>query len=111
MVLGTLGNNVPFVGLFGTVLGVMNAFLFLSSKSQNAEKMVFDQIAEALTSTAVGLIVAVPAVASFNYFTRRLRGLMSAADECAHQVLALLHGTLHQEGRPVVAKPKDADGG
>jgi biopolymer transport protein ExbB len=109
MVLGTLGNNVPFVGLFGTVLGVMNAFLLLSSKSANAEKEVFDQIAEALSATAFGLIVAIPAVASFNYFTRRLKVLMSAADECAHQVLALVYGTLHGErnGAPVVKKGDD----
>ena len=97
MVLGTLGNNVPFVGLFGTVLGVMNAFMLLSSKSANAEKQVFDQIAEALSATAFGLIVAIPAVASFNYFTRRLRVLMTTADEAAHQVLALVHGTVHKE--------------
>ncbi len=112
MVLGTLGNNVPFVGLFGTVLGVMNAFLLLSSKSANAEKEVFDHIAEALSATAFGLIVAIPAVAAFNYFTRRLRVLMSAADEAAHQVLSLVHGTIHvhQMGK-LAAKPETkADG-
>ena len=96
MILGTLGNNVPFVGLFGTVLGVMNAFLLLSSKSANAEKEVFDHIAEALSATAFGLIVAIPAVAAFNYFTRRLRVLMGAADEAAHQVLSLVHGAVHR---------------
>jgi biopolymer transport protein ExbB len=108
MVLGTLGSNVPFVGLFGTVLGVMNAFLLLSSKSANAEKQVFDQIAEALSATAFGLIVAIPAVAAFNYFTRRLKVLMSGTDEAAHQVLSLVHGTLHMTGKPekVEAKPE-----
>jgi biopolymer transport protein ExbB len=111
MLLGTLGNNVPFIGLFGTVLGIMNAFLLLSSKSANAEKEVFDQIAEALAATAFGLIVAVPAVAAFNNFTRRLRVLMSAADECAHQVLALVYGTLHKEGRPTTVTKKAPDGG
>jgi biopolymer transport protein ExbB len=111
MVLGTLGNNVPFVGLFGTVLGVMNAFLLLSSKSANAEKEVFDQIAEALSATAFGLIVAIPAVASFNYFTRRLKVLMSAADECAHQVLSLVYGTLHSERNGNGPVKKDGDGG
>lgn len=109
MVLGTLGNNVPFVGLFGTVLGVMNAFLLLSSKSANAEKEVFDQIAEALSATAFGLIVAIPAVAAFNYFSRRLKVLMTTADELAHTVLSLVHGTLHTAtNKPV---KKDADGG
>ena len=107
MILGTLGNNVPFVGLFGTVLGVMNAFLLLSSKSANAEKEVFDQIAEALAATAFGLIVAIPAVAAFNYFTRRLKALMSAADECAHNVLSLVHGTIHAR---VHGKEAPADG-
>ena len=107
MVLGTLGNNVPFVGLFGTVLGVMNAFLLLSSKS--GEKEVFDHIAEALSATAFGLIVAIPAVATFNYFTRRLKVLMITADELAHTVLSLVHGTLHTQtqtnGKPATAAP------
>ena len=110
MVLGTLGNNVPFVGLFGTVLGVMNAFLLLSSKSANAEKEVFDQIAEALSATAFGLIVAIPAVASFNYFTRRLRVLMTTADEAAHQVLSLVHGTVHKESNGKSPAKKAPDG-
>lgn len=107
MVLGTLGNNVPFVGLFGTVLGVMNAFLFLSSKSESAEKQVFDQIAEALSATAFGLIVAIPAVAAFNYFSRRLKVLMTSADELAHTVLSLVHGTEHAR----VHGKAPADGG
>jgi biopolymer transport protein ExbB len=111
MILGTLGNNVPFVGLFGTVLGVMNAFLLLSSKSANAEKEVFDQIAEALSATAFGLIVAIPAVAAFNYFTRRLRTLMSASDECAHQVLSLVYGTLHTQTNGKAAAPAKVDDG
>jgi biopolymer transport protein ExbB len=91
IVLGTLGNNVPFVGLFGTVLGVMNAFLHLSVKSAEAEKQTLDTIAEALSATAFGLLVALPAVAAFNYFTRRLKVVMTGADECAHQVLELLY--------------------
>jgi len=111
MVLGTLGNNVPFVGLFGTVLGVMNAFLLLSSKSANAEKEVFDHIAEALSATAFGIIVAIPAVASFNYFTKRLRLLMSSADELAHHVLSLLYGEMHQGKKPAAPEGKPKDGG
>ena len=107
MILGTLGNNVPFVGLFGTVLGVMNAFLLLSSKSANAEKEVFDKIAEALSATAFGLIVAIPAVASFNYFTRRLKVLMTTADEAAHHVLSLVHGTIHTKTHPTPEKKSD----
>jgi len=110
IILGTLGNNVPFVGLFGTVLGIMNAFLLLSSKAAEAEKQVFDQIAEALAATAFGLIVAVPAVAFFNYFSRRLRALMSSVDESAHGLLALLYGELHAKREalphhPVAVEP------
>lgn len=103
VVLGTLGNNVPFVGLFGTVLGVMEAFLLLSSKSADAEKRTLDTIAEALSATAFGLLVAIPAVIAFNYFTRRLKVLLGGADECAHQVLSLVHGAAFRAGTETVA--------
>lgn len=103
IVLGTLGNNVPFVGLFGTVLGVMNAFLLLSSKSATAEKATLDTIAEALSATAFGLLVAIPAVVAFNFFSRRLKVVMAGADEVAHHVLALIHGTEHARGTDIAA--------
>jgi biopolymer transport protein ExbB len=92
IVLGTLGNNVPFIGLFGTVLGVINAFENLRLKTPEAEDITLDLIAEALAATAFGLLVAIPAVIAFNYFTRRLRVLMGGADEAAHTVMALVHG-------------------
>ncbi len=92
IVLGTLGNNVPFIGLFGTVLGVINAFENLREKTPEAADRTLDLIAEALAATAFGLLVAIPAVIAFNYFTRRLRVLMGAADEAAHTVMALVHG-------------------
>ncbi len=111
IVLGTLGNNVPFVGLFGTVLGVMNAFLLLSSKSAGAEKQTLDTIAQALSATAFGLLVAIPAVVAFNYFGRRMRVVMSGADEVAHHVLALIHGTEHALGTPAAAQKVSTDGG
>lgn len=105
IVLGTLGNNVPFVGLFGTVLGVMDAFVLLSSKTSTAEKDTLDAIAEALSATAVGLLVAIPAVVAFNYFSRRLKVALGGADECAHQVLALVHAAAHDTGKPDPATP------
>jgi biopolymer transport protein ExbB len=115
IVLGTLGNNVPFVGLFGTVLGVMNAFLHLSVKTADAEKKTLDTIAEALSATAFGLLVALPAVAAFNYFTRRLRVVMTGADECAHEVLSLLYARAHAStpapSTVSADERKDADGG
>jgi len=102
IVLGTLGNNVPFVGLFGTVLGVINAFENLRQKTADAEDRTLDLIAEALSATAFGLFVAIPAVIAFNYFTRRIRVLMGGADECAHVVLGQIYGAEHRatEQRP-----------
>src|SRR6201999_4351121 len=73
IILGTLGNNVPFIGLFGTVLGVINAFQHLAQKSADAEKETLSTIAEALSATAIGLLVAIPAVIAFNFFSRRVR--------------------------------------
>ncbi|MEZ4366793.1 MAG: MotA/TolQ/ExbB proton channel family protein [Kofleriaceae bacterium] len=91
IVLGTLGNNVPFVGLFGTVLGVIRAFDDLGGKAADSEQLVMTGIAEALVATAVGLLVAIPAVIAFNYFGRRLKVALGGADECAHSVLAIVH--------------------
>ena len=106
IVLGTLGNNVPFVGLFGTVLGVINAFQHLAVKSADAEKETLTTIAEALSATAIGLLVAIPAVIAFNYFSRKVRVMMGGADEVAHAVLSLVHGAAHDG-----AHKEAADGG
>jgi len=95
IVLGTLGNNVPFIGLFGTVLGVINAFENLRLKTAAAEDRTLDLIAEALAATAFGLLVAIPAVIAFNYFSRKMRVLLGSADEAAHTVLSLVHGEHH----------------
>src|SRR5579862_4334147 len=91
IVLGTLGNNVPFVGLFGTVLGVIKAFDKLTGHAADPEQLVVTELAKALTATAVGLIVAIPAVIAFNYFSRKLRLALASADECAHTVLGLIY--------------------
>jgi len=91
IVLGTLGNNVPFLGLFGTVLGVINAFENLRSKTAAAEDRTLDLIAQALAATAFGLLVAIPAVIAFNYFTRKMRTVLGSADVAAHTVLAMVH--------------------
>ena len=106
IVLGTLGNNVPFVGLFGTVLGVINAFQHLAVKSADAEKETLSTIAEALSATAIGLLVAIPAVIAFNFFSRKVRVIMGGADEVAHAVLSLVHGAPHTQ-----AAKETSDGG
>jgi biopolymer transport protein ExbB len=111
IVLGTLGNNVPFVGLFGTVLGVINAFQHLAVKSAEAEKETLSTIAEALAATAIGLLVAIPAVIAFNFFSRKVRVMMGGADEVAHAVLSLIHGAAHDAAPGAASEGKAADGG
>ena len=106
IVLGTLGNNVPFVGLFGTVLGVINAFEQLRQKTAAAEDRTLDMIAEALAATAFGLMVAIPAVIAFNYFTRKIKVLLGSADQAAHAVLELVHG----QAAPRAPAKEAADG-
>lgn len=95
IVLGTLGNNVPFIGLFGTVLGIIKAFDELKGDDAGSESAVINELAEALVATAVGLLVAIPAVIAYNYFQRRIKVALGGADECAHTVLGLLHGDAH----------------
>ena len=94
IVLGTLGNNVPFIGLFGTVLGVVKAFDQFTPTG-GADIAVIQELSRALVATAVGLFVAIPAVIAYNYFTRRLKVIMSSADECAHAVHGLVHGAAY----------------
>jgi biopolymer transport protein ExbB len=87
-VLGTLGNNTPFIGLFGTVLGIMRAFADLSKNQTGGAGPVMAGISEALVATAVGLIVAIPAVIFFNIFQGRLRRMLGRVDAMAHLILS-----------------------
>jgi biopolymer transport protein ExbB len=89
-VLGTLGNNAPFIGLFGTVLGIIKAFADLSHNSGGGAAAVMAGISEALVSTAVGLMVAIPAVIAFNFFQGKVRKTFARVDAVAHLVLASL---------------------
>ena len=77
--LATLGSNAPFIGLFGTVLGIIQAFGALSFQQSNSNS-VMAGISEALVATAVGLFVAIPAVIAYNYFARKLRVVMSECE-------------------------------
>jgi biopolymer transport protein ExbB len=70
--LATIGSTAPFVGLFGTVVGIMNAFQSISTSKTTGLGAVAGGISEALITTAVGLFVAIPAVWMFNYFTNRI---------------------------------------
>jgi len=97
--LATVGNNAPFVGLFGTVVGVIHAFEELghaapghgaSAAGQVASQAVMASIAEALVATAVGILVALPAVAAYNYLQRQVATLLSGAEVLTNLVLAYI---------------------
>lgn len=87
-ILGTLGNNCPFIGLFGTVLGIIKAFADLSHNQGGGAAVVMAGIAEALVATAVGLMVAIPAVIAYNIFQGRVRRTLGRVDAMAHMILA-----------------------
>lgn len=78
--LATIGSNAPFVGLFGTVLGIIKAFHDLSQQTTPGSQSVTSGISEALVATAVGLLVAIPAVVAFNLFQRKVRTAVAEAD-------------------------------
>jgi biopolymer transport protein ExbB/biopolymer transport protein TolQ len=70
--LATIGSTAPFVGLFGTVVGIINAFKGISTEKSTGLGAVAGGISEALVTTAIGLFVAIPAVVVFNYFTNKI---------------------------------------
>jgi biopolymer transport protein ExbB len=100
--LATLGNNAPFIGLFGTVIGIVEAFEALGKQDMSAAAMaaqaqsvaapaeVMAAIAEALVATAVGIFVAIPAVAAFNYFNRQSKSILANTDALSRVLLAHL---------------------
>jgi biopolymer transport protein ExbB len=96
--LGTLGNNAPFIGLFGTVIGIVSAFEQLGKQGMSgaqaasvaAPQAVMSSIAEALVATAVGLAVAIPAVAAYNFFQRHTRAVLGNTDALSNVLLAHL---------------------
>jgi len=92
--LGTLGNNAPFVGLLGTVIGIVQAFheLERAGLGGSASSDIMGAISEALVATAIGLAVAIPAVAAFNYFQRRIKTTLGNAEALEHIVLSHLKG-------------------
>jgi biopolymer transport protein ExbB len=88
--LATLASNAPFVGLFGTVLGIIRAFNDLASDIAQAGAAVMAGVAEALVATAVGLLVAIPAVVAFNVFKRRVKLASNNAQLLSRILLAHL---------------------
>jgi biopolymer transport protein TolQ len=89
--LATTGSAAPFIGLFGTVIGILFAFLEISDSQASATlKVVGPHIAEALFATAIGLVAAIPAVMAYNYFTRRIRVLRSEMETFEQDYLNII---------------------
>jgi biopolymer transport protein ExbB len=86
--LGTLGNNAPFIGLLGTVIGIVGAFHQLGNGNSQVSAGLMSQVGEALVATAIGLVVALPAVASYNLFQRIVATRMGRAEALGHDVLS-----------------------
>lgn len=84
IILGTLGNNAPFIGLFGTVLGIIKAFNDLAVSGNSGVSVVMTGISSALIATAFGIFVAIPAVAANNYFHTRLRRIVANCQSLIH---------------------------
>src|ERR1700760_3236489 len=85
--LATIGSTAPFVGLFGTVMGIINAFKGISASKATGLSAVAGGIAEALVTTALGLLVAVPAVWTFNYFTNKVEAFDVEMDNSSMELI------------------------
>ncbi|MES2504134.1 MAG: MotA/TolQ/ExbB proton channel family protein [Myxococcota bacterium] len=88
--LATVGSTSPFIGLFGTVVGIMAAFQEIGAKGSASLATVAPGIAEALIATAAGLIAAIPAVIAYNYFSNRIRGFASEIDTFSNDFLNIV---------------------
>jgi biopolymer transport protein ExbB len=91
--LATLASNAPYIGLFGTVLGIVRSFRDLATNMAEASAAVMAGIAEALIATAVGLLVAIPAVIAFNVFKGRVKDSVTSAQLLARILLSELKAT------------------
>lgn len=93
ILIGTTGSNAPFLGLFGTVLGIIKAFADLATQTDEGAASVMAGISEALVATAIGLLVAIPAVVLYNYLRQRNKHLLSNLQSMSHLMLARLDET------------------
>lgn len=89
-VIGTVGSNAPFVGLLGTVIGIIRAFHALDSSGGQVSTALMAEIGEALTATAVGLFVALPAVALFNFFQRQISTRVARSEALGREMLSFV---------------------
>lgn len=89
-IVGTIGNTAVYIGLFGTVLGIIRAFRDIAAAGAGGMSIVIGGVAEALVCTATGLFVAIPAVIAFNYFTKRVETFVLDMELCASELKDLL---------------------
>jgi len=88
IILGTLGNNAPFIGLLGTVLGIIKAFYNLGTLGNTGAEVVMRSISTALLATACGLLIAIPVVMMNNFFGKRLKVIMQNLEIISREALA-----------------------
>lgn len=96
--LATVGSTSPYVGLFGTVWGIMNAFRGLANVQQATLASVAPGIAEALVATAIGLFAAIPAVVAYNRFSAQSDGLLASYETFADEFSSILYRRVHASG-------------
>ena len=108
-ILGTIGATAPFVGLFGTVWGIMNSFIGISKAQTTNLAVVAPGIAEALLATAIGLIAAIPAVIIYNHFSRATKSYLELVGRGSGAVGRLLSRDLDRASRPHASHAPPSD--
>ncbi len=98
--LATVGSTSPYVGLFGTVWGIMNSFLGLAENQQATLATVAPGISEALIATAMGLFAAIPAVIAYNRYASRADALYKSYETFADEFSSILHRNVHTQPKP-----------
>jgi biopolymer transport protein ExbB len=89
-IVGTIGNIAVYVGLFGTVLGIIRSFHNISMLGSGGISVIIGGVAESLICTATGLFVAIPSVVAYNYFTKRIDNFATEMEYCSSETLDLL---------------------
>jgi len=90
-IVGTIGSTAVYIGLFGTVLGIIRAFHDISRSGSGGISIVINGISEALVCTAAGLCVAVPAVIAYNYFVKKVDSFITDMELCTSETMDLLN--------------------
>ncbi len=91
--LATVGSNAPYIGLFGTVLGIMKAFYDMSNATDAGQQTVMAGISAALIATAAGLLVAIPNIVAYNYFQKQVKSIIAGIQNCKD--IAIAYGKMN----------------